>query len=150
MDEGIERIRRLSRQARAAQVDGSREVTLEQEARDANREVLRRLEARIPERLAELAAASDGDLVYEGSAFRSSTATALRIQWRPGTRQAHQVELWLLREPGSVEWRWSMGHREPPIVHRVPASRFDLARLDDMVAALADPERWRGGHPPEI
>ena len=43
-----------------------------------------------------------------------------------------------------------MGHREPPIVHRVPASRFDLARLDDLVAALADPDRWRGGNPPEV
>jgi hypothetical protein len=43
-----------------------------------------------------------------------------------------------------------MGHRQPQIVHRVPAERFDLARLDNLVAALADPEQWRGGHPPEV
>jgi len=35
-------------------------------------------------------------------------------------------------------------------VHRVPASRFDLSRLDDLVAALAEPERWLGGHHPEV
>ena len=150
MDEGIERIRQLSREARATDPDGSREATLERETREANRAALGRLEAQIPARLAALAAVSDGDLVVEDSAFRSQAATALRIQWRPGTRQSHEVELWLLRESGSVEWRWSMGHREAPIVHRVPASRFDLARLDTMVAALADPSCWRGGYPPEV
>ncbi len=150
MDEGIERIRRLSRQARQAGDDGHRQAEIDAEWREANRSTLDRLEASIPARLRQLADAADGDLVYEDSAYRSQAATAIQVKWRPGTRQAHDVELWLLRDTGSVEWRWTMGHREPPIVHRVPASQFDLARLDDLVAALADPERWRGGHPPEI
>ena len=32
----------------------------------------------------------------------------------------------------------------------VPASRFDLDRLDNLVAALANPLCWRGGHPPDV
>ena len=74
----------------------------------------------------------------------------MQIVWRPGSPASHEVELWLLKESGSVEWRWAMGHRQPPIVRRVPASHFDLARLDEIVAALAEPEQWRGGHPPEV
>jgi hypothetical protein len=150
MDEGIERIRRLSQQARQADGGGHRQAEIDAEWRDANTSRLASLEAAIPARLRQLADAANGDLVYEGAAFRSQAATAIQIKWRPGTRQAHDVELWLRRDTGSVEWRWTMGHREPPIVHRVPASQFDLARLDDLVAALADPERWRGGHPPEV
>jgi hypothetical protein len=150
MDDGIERIRRLSEQARQADRDGRRQAEADAEWRDANRSTLEQLESAIPARLRQLADAANGDLTYEDSAFRSSAATAIRIVWRSGTRQAHDVELWLLRESGSVEWRWTMGHREPPIVHRVPASHFDLARLDEIVAALADPDRWRGGHPPEV
>jgi hypothetical protein len=150
MDEGIERIRRLSRQARHSVEQGRGKIDADAEWRESNRSTLATLEAAIPERLRQLADAAEGDLTYEDSAFRSSSATAIRIAWRPATRQAHDVELWLLRESGSVEWRWTMGHREPPIVHRVPASRFDLKRLDELVAALADPERWRGGHPPEV
>lgn len=150
MDEGLERIRMLSQKARQADATGLRRADDDTAWLDANRSTLASLETSIPIRLRELAEAADGDLTFEGSAFKSSTATAIRIAWRPGTRQAHDVELWLLREPGSVEWRWTMGHREAPIVNRVPASRFDLARLDEIVAALADPERWRGGHPPEV
>ena len=150
MDDGIERIRRLSEQARHAGEDGRGQAEADTAWRDANRSTLKQLESSIPARLRQLAGAANGDLTYEDSAFRSSAATAIRIVWRSGTRQAHDVELWLLRETGSVEWRWTMGHREAPIIHRVPASRFDLARLDDLVAALADPERWRDGHPPEV
>lgn len=150
MDEGIERIRQLSAKARQADPGDRSQAEADAAWRDANRSALATLEASIPGRLRQLADAADGDLTYEDSAFRSSTATAIRIAWRPGTRQAHDVELWLLREPGSVEWRWTMGHREAPIVRRVPASRFDLDRLDEIVASLADPERWRGGHPPEV
>jgi hypothetical protein len=148
MDEGIERIRRLSRQAR-------QETKRHQEADDAawlesGRAHLAQLERSIPARLRELAAAADGDLRFEDSVFKSQAATALRIVWRSGTPGSHEVELWLLRDTASVEWRWAMGHRQPRIVHRVPAERFDLARLDRLVAALADPEQWRGGHPPEV
>ena len=150
MDEGIERIRRLSQQARQANENSGRQAEIDAEWRDANTSTLASLEASIPARLRQLAEAADGDLVYEDSAFRSQAATAIQIKWRPGTPQAHDVELWLRRDTGSVEWRWTMGHREAQIIHRVPASQFDLARLDDLVAALADPERWRGGHPPEI
>ena len=150
MDEGIERIRRLSQQARQAAEHSPRQADVDADWHDANRSSMARLEASIPARLRQLADAADGDLVIEDSAFRSQAATAIRIAWRPGAPQTHDVELWLLRDRGSVEWRWTMGHREPPIVHRVPASRFDLARLDDLVAALADPDRWRGGHPPEV
>ena len=150
MDEGIERIRQLSAKARQADPGDRGQAEADAAWRDANRSALATLEASIPGRLRQLADAADGDLTYEDSAFRSSTATAIRITWRPGTRQSHDVELWLLREPGSVEWRWTMGHREAPIVRRVPASRFDLDRLDEIVASLADPERWRGGHPPEV
>jgi hypothetical protein len=150
MDAGIERIRRLSEQARQADADGRQQAEADAQWREVNRSALEHLESAIPARLRQLADAVDGDLVYQDSAFRSSAATAIRIAWRPATRQAHEVELWLQRETCSVEWRWTMGHREPPIVQRVPATRFDLARLDDLVAALADPERWRGGLPPEI
>ena len=150
MDEGLERLRRLSEQARQADDDGRRQDEIDAEWRAANASTLASLEASIPARLRQLADAANGDLVYEDAAFRSQAATAIQVKWRPGTRQAHDVELWLRRDTGSVEWRWTMGHREPPIVHRVPASQFDLARLDDLVAALADPERWRGGHPPEV
>lgn len=150
MDEGVERIRRLSQQARQAGADDRRLAEGERAWREANTSMLASLETAIPARLRQLADAADGDLVYEDAAFRSQAATAIQVKWRPGTRQAHDVELWLLRDTGSVEWRWTMGHREAPIVHRVPAAQFDLARLDDLVAALADPERWRGGHPPEI
>ena len=150
MDEGIERIRRLSQQARHGAEDDRRQAEADATWRDANRSTLADLESAIPGRLRQLADAANGDLKYEDSAFRSSAATAIQITWRPGTRQAHEVELWLLRDTGSVEWRWTMGHREPTMVHRVPASRFNLARFDDLVAALADPDRWRGGHPPEV
>lgn len=150
MDEGIERMRRLSVRARQAVGNGRQQDEADAAWRHANRSKLESLESAIPARLRQLAEASDGDLTYEDSAFRSSAATAMRIAWRPGARDGHQVELWLLRETGSVEWRWTMGHREPPMVQRVPASRFDLARLDDLVAALADPSRWRDGHPPEV
>jgi len=150
MDEGIERMRLLSEQARQTDDQESRQAEADVAWRHANRTTLESLETAIPERLRQLAEATGGDLTYEESAFRSSAATAMRIAWRPGTRNSHDVELWLLRETGSVEWRWTMGHREPQIVHRVPASSFDLARLDSMVAALADPSSWRGGHPPEV
>jgi hypothetical protein len=149
VDEGLERIRRLSEQARHGD-DGARQAELDAAWYASNRSALESLETAIPARLRELADAADGDLVFEDSAFRSQAATAIQVKWRPGTRQAHDVELWLRRDTGSIEWRWTMGHREPPIIHRVPASRFDLARLDDLVAALADPDRWRGGHPPEV
>jgi len=150
MDEGLERIRRLSQQAREADDDGRQQAELDAAWQEANRSQLDQLEAAIPARLRELADAASGDLVFEDSAYRSQAATAIQIKWRPGTRRSHEVELWLRRDTGSVEWRWTMGHREPPIVHRVPAARFDLGRLDDLVAALADPDQWRGGHPPEI
>ena len=150
MDEGIERIRRLSQEARQSAANGRGGAIADDEWRETNRSALAGLEAAIPARLRQLAEAADGDLIIEDSAFRSSAATAIRLGWRPGTRQHHDVELWLLRETGSVEWRWTMGHREPKVVHRVPASRFDLARLDGLVAALADPDQWRGGHPPEV
>lgn len=149
MDEGLERIRQLVRQARQAD-DGPRQADLDAAWHEANRATLEGLETAIPARLRQLAEAADGELEFEDAAFRSEAATAIQVKWRPGTRQAHEVELWLRRDTGSVEWRWRMGHREPPIIHRVPAARFDLARLDDLVAALADPERWRGGHPPEV
>ena len=148
MDEGTARIRRLSREARSA--EAGRQSVDDDAWRSANRASLASLERAIPERLRQLAAAADGDLQIEDSAFRSQAATAIQLRWRSGTPDAHEVELWLLRETGSVEWRWGMGHRQPQIVHRVPASRFDLARLDDLVAALAEPARWRGGHPPEV
>lgn len=150
MDEGLERIRHLSEQARQAVEQGRGRADADATWRDANQSILKGLEVSIPGRLRELSKASNGDLIYEGAAFRSSTATALRITWRPGERDSHDVELWLLKDAGSVEWRWTMGHREPKIVHRVPATRFDLGRLDALVAALADPERWRGGNPPEV
>jgi hypothetical protein len=150
MDEGVERIRRLSLASRRADADDRRQAERDAAWHEANRSTLDRLETAIPARLRELAAAASGDLVFEDSAYRSQAATAIQVKWRPGTRQSHEVELWLRRDSGSVEWRWTMGHREPPIVHRVPAARFDLARLDDLVAALADPDRWRGGHPPEV
>lgn len=148
MDEGIERIRQLSRQARQApngHQDADDAAWLE-----AGRAHLAQLERSIPVRLRELATAADGDLRVEDSAFKSQAATALRIVWRSGTPASHEVELWLLRETASVEWRWTMGHRQPQIVHRVPAERFNLTRLDHLVASLADPEQWRGGHPPEV
>jgi hypothetical protein len=129
MDEGVERIKRLSQQAKQAAANAGRMAELEDASRETNRKHLARLET---------------------TAFRSQTSTAMQIVWRPGTGQGHAVELWLLRDTGSVEWRWTMGHREPHIVQRVPASRFDLARLDDLVAALAEPERWLGGNPPEV
>ena len=150
MDQGIDRLRRLSEQARQAGGNGQQQAEADAAWRSQNRSTLESLETTIPGRLRQLAEATGGDLVYEESVFRSSTATALRIAWRPGTRDGHDVELWLLRETGSVEWRWSMGHREPKMVQRVPASRFDLTRLDDLVAALADPACWRDGHPPEV
>jgi hypothetical protein len=148
MDHGVERIKQLSRQARERAADGKAEHDLE--LRNANRTALAGLEVAIPARLHQLAAAADGDLAVEDTTFRSSTSTAMQIEWRPGSRDSHAVELWLLRETGSVEWRWAMGHREPQIVHRVPASRFDLARLDEIVAALAEPEHWLGGHHPDV
>jgi hypothetical protein len=43
-----------------------------------------------------------------------------------------------------------MGYRQPPIIQRVSASRFDLDRLDDLIAGLADPRRWRAGFPPDV
>jgi hypothetical protein len=147
MDAGLERIRQLSRQARE---NGSHAAELEKQACEMNRTHLTQLEAAIPARLGALAAASDGDLTYEASAFRSQASTAMRINWRNGQSDGHAVELWLQRDNGSVEWRWEMGYREPAIIHRVPATRFDLNRLDDLVAALADPTRWLGGHPPEV
>ena len=150
MDKGIERIRELCRQARQVTRDGPRELELEQEARAADRARLVQLERTSPERLRQLSAAADGLLTVEGSAFRSSTSTAISLEWLAGSRGSRAVELWLLRETGSVEWRWRMGYREAPIVHRVPASRFALARLDDLVVALADPRAWQGGNPPEI
>jgi hypothetical protein len=149
IDEGIERIRRLSREARQAG-DQAREAEQDRAAHELNRASLAELETAIPTRLRQLAEAADGDLTFEDSAYRSREATALLIQWRVGMPASHAVELWLHRETGSVEWRWIMGYREPPIVHRVPASRFDLGRLDDLVAALAEPRGWHGGHPPEI
>jgi hypothetical protein len=150
MDEGVERIKRLSQQAKQAAANAGRMAELEDASRETNRKHLARLETTIPERLRQLVDAADGDLAVESAAFRSQTSTAMQIVWRPGTGQGHAVELWLLRDTGSVEWRWTMGHREPHIVQRVPASRFDLARLDDLVAALAEPERWLGGNPPEV
>jgi hypothetical protein len=150
MDDGVERIRRLSEQARDANGNGHRQADADAAWRNENLEVLAGLETSIPDRLHQLADASSGNLVYEDAVFRSAAATAMRIGWRPGDRMEHEVELWLLRETGSVEWRWNMGHREPKIIHRVPASRFDLDRFDHLVAALADPEQWRGGHPPEV
>ena len=150
MDEGIERLRRLSAQARQADASGQRQSANDTAWRTENRSTLEALETAIPARLRQLAAAADGDLVCEDAVFRSSASTAMRIAWRPGMRDSHDVELWLLRDTGSVEWRWTMGHREPRMVQRVPASRFDLTRLDDLVAALADPARWRDGHPPEV
>jgi hypothetical protein len=150
MDEGIERLRRLSLESRQTDGQAPRQAEADAAWRHTNRATLESLEAAIPGRLRQLAEAANGDLTYEDSAFRSSAATAMRITWRPGTRDSHDVELWLLRETGSVEWRWTMGHREPKMVQRVPASRFDLTRLDDLVAALADPTRWRDGHAPEV
>ena len=150
MDTGVERMRQLSRQARTRTADSGKEADRDREARDANRSALAGLEAAIPARLRQLEAAADGDLAIQPSAYRSSTQTAMQIEWRPGTRDRHAVELWLMRDTGTVEWRWAMGHREPRIVHRVPASRFDLSRLDDLVAALAEPDHWRGGHHPEV
>jgi hypothetical protein len=140
MDEGIERIRQLSRQARQ-QTNGHRDAD-DAAWLEAGRAHLAQLERSIPARLRELAQAADGDLRVEDSAFKSQAATALRIVWRSGTPGSHEVELWLLRETASVEWRWTMGHRQPQIVHRT--------RLDRLVASLADPEQWRGGHPPEV
>lgn len=150
MDEGVERIRRLARAAASRGSDGSHEAEAEEEARRANQSALAQLEAAIPSRLRQLAEAADGSLQVEDTAFRSSSATAMQITWRPGTTASHQVELWLLKESGSVEWRWRMGHRQPPIVRRVPATRFNLARLDEIVAALAEPEQWHDGHAPEV
>ena len=148
MDEGIERIRALSRQAR--QATNGRQRADDAAWLESARACLTQLERSIPERLRELSAVADGDLRFEDSAFKSQAATALRIVWRSGKPDSHEVELWLLRETGSVEWRWTMGHRRPQIVHRVSAGRFDLRRLDGLVAALADPEQWRGGNPPEV
>lgn len=148
MDRGVERIRRLTEQQRAA--DGTREAELEHQELAADRARLSQLEAEIPERLAQLAAASDGNLVVEDSLFRSPGTAAYQVRWRSGASDAHAVEIWLHQVAGSVEWRWAMGYRQPPIVHRVPASRFSLERLDDLVASLADPRCWRGGHPPDV
>jgi hypothetical protein len=150
IDEGIERIRRLSQMARQVSNDAEREAELEREAHAVNQRCLARLERAIPKRLRQLAAAADGDLTFEDSAYRSHASTAIQIQWRAGFSVSHAVELWLHRETGSVEWRWKMAYREPPIVHRVPASKFDLARLDELVIALAEPRGWQGGHPPEV
>ena len=150
MDDGIERMKQLSVQARQVDGNGRRRNEADATWLTENQTTLESLEATIPNRLRQLAEAADGDLTYEASAFRSSAARAMRIFWRPGTRDSHDVELWLLRDTGSVEWRWTMGHREPKMVHRVPATHFDLTRLDDLVAALAEPDRWRDGHAPEI
>ena len=150
MDEGVERIKRLSQQARSLGDDARAASEADRAWREENKASLERLEVSIPARLRQLAGAANGDLTFEDAAFRSRTATAMQIKWRPSGREGHEVELWLLRETGSVEWRWAMGHREAPIVHRVPASAFDLNRFDDLVAALAEPERWRDGHPPEV
>jgi hypothetical protein len=150
MDEGMERIRRLSREARDHAGDAERDAEANRQAAATDQACLAELERTVPERLRQLAEAADGSLSFEDSAFRSRAATAMQIRWRPGAAGAHAVELWLQRDTGSVEWRWEMGYREAPIVHRVPASRFTLARLDDLVTALADPRAWRGGHPPEI
>jgi hypothetical protein len=150
MDEGVERIKRLSRQAQATNDENRRESDADREWRETNIASLERLATAIPARLRELAEAANGDLSIEDSAYRSRTSTAIQVKWRAGKRDGHEAEIWLLRETGSVEWRWNMGHRVPPIIHRVPASKFDLGRLDDLVAALAEPDHWRDGHHPEV
>ncbi|MFN8634305.1 MAG: hypothetical protein U0893_10655 [Chloroflexota bacterium] len=148
MDRGVERIRRLSERRRST--DPTHEAELEEQELAADRARLAQLEAKIPERLAQLAAASDGDLAVEQSLFRSPGTAAFQACWRSGASDSHAVEIWLHQATGSVEWRWAMGYRQPPIVHRVPASRFSLERLDDLVAGLADPRCWRGGLPPDV
>jgi hypothetical protein len=150
MDDGVERIRKLSRQASDTSNDVDRDSERDRVWHEANVSELDRLAVSIPARLHQLAAAADGYLAIEDAAFRSRTSTAIQVKWRPGKHGGHEVELWLLRETGSVEWRWMMGHRASPIVHRVPASKFDLQRLDNLVASLAEPEHWRDGHPPEV
>jgi hypothetical protein len=148
MDAGIETIRRLSERRRTA--DPQEEAVLAEQALTDDRERVARLETAIPARLAELAAASDGDLVFEDSLYRSTGSAAFQVRWKPGTLEGHSVEIWLHRESGTVEWRWAMGNRQPPIVQRVSAARFDLGRLDDLVAGLGDPRRWRAGFPPDV
>jgi hypothetical protein len=148
MDAGIERIRHLSEQRR--QADPRREAELARQALADDRAQVKRLEGALPTRLAQLVEASEGDLGFEASLYRSTGVAAYQVRALNGPLGGHSVEIWLLHESGSVEWRWSMGPRQAPIVQRVPGSGFDLDRLDNLVAGLADPRCWRAGFPPDV
>ncbi len=145
MDDGLERIRRLSQQARAQERTEALQAEGEEHGHERDREWAAQLEADIPRRLQELADASNGDFTFEGPSYHTSGSTVYELWWRGDAPDGSGVQLWIYPRDGYIEWQWWMGKGQPRVGNAVPTSEFDLKRLDALVAAMAE---WRRPSPP--
>ncbi len=145
MDDGLERIRRLSQQARDQERTEALQAEEEEHGHEKDRDRAAQLEEDIPRRLQELADASNGDFTFEDSVHHSPNSTAYELWWRGNTPEASGARLLIHTRDGYIEWQWWMGKGQPRVGNAVPTSEFDLKRLDALVAAIAE---WRHPGPP--
>jgi hypothetical protein len=145
MDDGLERIRRLSQEARTQERTEGLQAEEGEEGRESDRERTAQLVGAIPKRLQELADASNGDFTFENSIHHSPDSTAYDLWWRGNTPEASGAQLVIHTRDGYIEWQWWMGKGQPRAGNAVPTSEFDLTRLDALVAAMAE---WRHPGPP--
>ena len=145
MDDGLERIRRLSQQARAQERTEALRAEQDEEGHERDRDRAAQLEDDILRRLQELADASNGDFTFEGPSHHSPGSTAYELRWRGDTPDGSGVQLSIHTRAGYIEWQWWMGKGQPRVGNAVPISEFDLKRLDALVAAMAE---WRRPGPP--
>jgi hypothetical protein len=145
MDDGLERIHRLSQQARAQERTEALQAEGEEHGHEADRDRAAQLEADIPKRLQELADASEGDFTFQGPSYHTAGSTVYELRWQGDTPDGSGVLLWIHTRDGYIEWQWWMGRGQPRVGNAVPTSEFDLPRLDALVAAMAE---WRRPDPP--
>ncbi len=154
-DEMKAKMAALIEAARAAKQRQHDDEEAQQRQRDVEQQInvnrARELQAQIHDRFTELVAVSENTLAFQPGNPDQRGRVAYRVKWNGPTiinpETDRELVVRLNPDVGTLEMGWSINGVDDPHVRAIPASTFDIERIDTAILLLMDNGAWKHSHP---